>query len=680
MGIIKEEKMKYLLAIITLTLIAFTWSLDVSAQNGPPADFVDGVVLVKFKPGAAKNKKKEAVDSVSGNTEEEYNIVPGLQKITTNLGVEEAIEILSKNPNVEFAEPDFIVSINGSTFPNDTYFPNLYGMHDIDTIPDNDIDGPEVWNIFTGDTDQLIAVIDTGVDYNHPDLNDNMWVNPGESGGGKETNGIDDDGNGYIDDVHGINSIYAKSDPRAGDPLDDHDHGTHVSGTICGEGNNGIGVTGVNWQCNIMALKFLSSSGSGSTSNAVECLEYALARGAKISSNSWGGGGFSSSLSSALTTARNAGHIFVAAAGNTVASTTDSGNKSSFSSYGVTSVDVGAPGSSILSTVKCDPNCGYAYFSGTSMATPHVAGVVGLVYALNPGLTHQAIINRIFNNVKLPSNPSALAGITVTGGIVDAECAVLDCDAGGPTPTPPPPTPTPTPTPTPPPPTPTPTPPPPTPTPTPDPYTDYSVDNQDIIDGQIFSGSLSSTYTDDDIDEVLRENTNGGKPDNRVSVLEKHWTINETCPSNQLIVHALYDFNDPDLVGFDNFIFQYQETGGGWTNMFIIEPTETTEQQEIVNDVPTPLTIRVIDSDGQVGNNGRDRVAVDYISLRCYNDGTLPPSPSPSPTPSTSPSPTPTPDPDDCVPTHPKEKGPRCSDGINNDCDEFTDGDDPDCQ
>jgi hypothetical protein len=113
--------------------------------------------------------------------------------------------------------------------------------------------------------------------------------------------------------------------------------------------------------------------------------------------------------------------------------------------------------------------------------------------------------------------------------------------------------------------------------------------------------------------------------------------------------------------------------------MFIIDPNETTEQQEVVNDVPTPLTIRVIDSNGQVGNNGRDRVAVDYISLRCYNGGTPPPTPTPSPTPSTSPSPTPTPDPNECVPTHNKEKGPRCSDGIDNDCDELIDGADPDC-
>ena len=140
----------------------------------------------------------------------------------------------------------------------------------------------------------------------------------------------------------------------------------------------------------------------------------------------------------------------------------------------------------------------------------------------------------------------------------------------------------------------------------------------------------------------MRENTNSGKKSNRISSLEKHWSINQTCPSNRLTINAFYDFDEFDNVGTDDFIFQYQESGGGWTNMFIIDPSEITEQQEVVNDVPTPLTIRVIDSNGQVGNNGRDRVAVDYISLRCYN-GTPPPTPTPTPVPTATPTPTPPP-------------------------------------
>ncbi len=707
--------MRYILALLTLMLMTFTSTIDVYAQNGPNAEFVEGVVLVKFKPGAAKNKKKEAVDSVQGNTEKEYTIVPGLQKLSTNLDVEKAVEILSKNPNVEFAEPDFIVSIvDGSqTIPNDTQFNLLWGMHDVgDSSPDNDINGPEAWSHYVGDPNLIMANIDTGVDINHEDLVGNIWFNPGETGSGRETDGIDNDGNGYIDDWRGWD--FRNNDNN---PADGHGHGTHTAGTTCAVGNNDLGVTGVVWNCKIMALKFLSDGGSGSTSDAVEALQYATSFGVKVSNNSWGGSVFSTSLSNAITASQSVGHIFVAAAGNnnrdtdsiphypssythynviSVASITDSGARSSFSNWGHTSVDLGAPGSSIRSTL---PGNTYSSGSGTSMATPHVTGVVALVYGLNPGASYTDIIDQIYRNVR---PLASMNGITVTDGIADAHCAVIDCNGGGPTPTPPPPTPTPTPvpptptptpapdptpTPTPAPPTPTPTPAPdptptptpapPTPTPTPALFTDYSVDTQQIIDGQIFSGSLADTFTDNDIDEVLRENTDGGKPSNRISSLEKRFTINQNCDDNTLTINTFYDLDEADDVGTDDFIFEY-DNGSGWTEMFRIDTSDTSEQSYTYNNLPTPLTIRVIDSNGQTGNNGRDRVAIDYISLRCFNDGTPPP-PNPTPTPTTAPTPTPTPDPNQCIPTHSNEKGPRCSDGIDNDCDTFIDGDDPDC-
>ncbi len=243
------------------------------------------------------------------------------------------------------------------------------------------------------------------------------------------------------------------------------------------------------------------------------------------------------------------------------------------------------------------------------------------------------------------------------------------------TPTPVPPTPTPTPTPLP---TATPTPVPPTPTPTPAPFTDHSADSQQIIDGQIFSGDISSTFSDDNIDEVLRENTNGGKPSNRVSALEKQWTINQSCALNELTVHASYDLNENDDIGSDDFIFEY-DNGSGWTEMFRITSADNTETVFTAMSLPAPLTFRVIDSNRQTGNNGRDRVAIDYISLRCFEDGTPLPTPTPTPTPGPDPTPTPTPDPNQCVPTHSKEKGPRCSDGLDNDCDSLIDGADPDC-
>ncbi len=430
--------MRYILVLFTLMIMTFTSTIDVNAQNGSQADYVEGVVAVKFKPGSASNKKSEAVNSVNGNTEKEYTIVPGLQKITTNLDVQKAIDILSKNPNVEYAEPDFIVSLvhSGTTFPNDPQFNTyLWGM---DNSNDADINGPEAWNHYTGDPNFIVANIDTGVDINHEDLVGNIWFNPGETGGGKESNGIDDDNNGYIDDWRGWD--FRNNDNN---PADGHGHGTHTAGTTCAKGNNNTGVTGVVWNCKTMALKFLSDGGSGSSLDAVEAIQYAASFGVKVSNNSWGGGGYSESLYNAIA---NSGSVFVAAAGNSnsntdssplypssynldniiaVASITSSGAKSSFSSYGPTTVDLGAPGSSIRSTLPTNLDSdGYASWSGTSMATPHVAGGVALVWGQNPGLNPIQAKNCILDNVK----PwSSMANITLTEGILDAHSAVVNC-------------------------------------------------------------------------------------------------------------------------------------------------------------------------------------------------------------------------------------------------------------
>jgi subtilisin family serine protease len=183
----------------------------------------------------------------------------------------------------------------------DPLFERLWGLPDIDA--------PEAWSSFTGNGSEIIvAVIDTGIDYNHEDLKEQMWWNPGEIPG----NGVDDDGNGYVDDVHGANFV-----DNHGDPFDDNIHGTHCAGTIAGTGSNGIGVTGVSWTgVKLMALKFLDRSGSGRTSDAISAVDYAVAHGAKITSNSWGGGGSSSAMRVAIERAEVAGLLFIAAAGN----------------------------------------------------------------------------------------------------------------------------------------------------------------------------------------------------------------------------------------------------------------------------------------------------------------------------------------------------------------------------
>lgn len=317
---------------------------------------------------------------------------------------------LQADSNIEYAEPNFEVS--ATVIPNDPSFSLLWGLNNTGQSGgkvDADIDAPEGWDINTNSSQLLVGIIDTGVGYNHPDLQSNMWVNQAELNGQP---GVDDDGDGFVDDIHGYD--FANNDP---DPLDDHGHGTHVAGTIGAVGNNGIGVAGINWSAKIMAIKFLNSSGSGYIDGAVQALFYANMMGAKITNNSWGGGGYSQALADAISAADAGGNLFIAAAGNSaanndlypfypasytnknvmaVAATDTSDNLASFSSFGATSVHMAAPGVSIYSTVPtgscnlCNPS-GYRYLSGTSMATPHVVGSAALIWAHSPLLTHDQV-------------------------------------------------------------------------------------------------------------------------------------------------------------------------------------------------------------------------------------------------------------------------------------------------
>lgn len=309
-----------------------------------------------------------------------------------------ALQAFQSLTTVLTATPDFRLKLQAT--PNDTNYASQWALENSN---DADIDASQAWNYGTT-SNVVVAVIDTGVDYTHVDLATNIWTNSREIAG----NGIDDDRNGYTDDTRGWNFVSNNNNP-----MDDNSHGTHVAGTIGAVGNNGIGISGIAWGVKIMALKFMDSTGSGNLSDAVAAIDYARVNGAKIINASWGGGGFSSALQSAITRFQNAGGIFVAAAGNessnnattasypanyagviSVGASTSSDTLASFSNYG-TNVDIAAPGQNILSTI---PGNRYASYSGTSMASPHVAGALALLWGQSPSLTATQLVSAVMSN------------------------------------------------------------------------------------------------------------------------------------------------------------------------------------------------------------------------------------------------------------------------------------------
>jgi subtilisin family serine protease len=350
--------------------------------------YKEGEVLVKFRRHVNLSIAKGIAAIHTMSVKKEFK---GLSRrrgqaymlLKSNLTTEEMIRKLKKDPRVEAVSPNYIRKIKATT-PNDPSFSELWGLHNTGQpvnstagTADADIDAPEAWDTQTGSSTVVVADIDTGVDYTHVDLAANMWVNPFDT-----RDGSDNDSNGYIDDIYGIDVVNNDSDP-----LDNHGHGTHTSGTIGAVGNNGIGISGVNWQVKIMALKFLSALGSGSDDGAIECIEYVIAMAQKgvnvVAINaSWGGGGFNQLLKDAIEDAGNEGILFCAAAGNdgvdndssphypssydlpniiAVAATDQNDDRSSFSCYGLRSVDLAAPGSNIYSTL---PYGGYTPSSG----------------------------------------------------------------------------------------------------------------------------------------------------------------------------------------------------------------------------------------------------------------------------------------------------------------------------
>lgn len=399
-------------------------------------------ILVKFKSQAPSSRINRICGEIGIVAQKHFKRINVYKMGVPEGKVMEIIDKLSKYDEVQYAEPDYVLKIDKT--PNDPDFGKLWGLHNTGQdggAADADIDAPEAWGVNSGSKKILVCVIDTGVKYDHEDLSSNMWVNDREI----PDNKVDDDGNGYVDDYLGWD--FCNDD---NDPMDDHDHGTHCSGTIGGIGNNQVGVAGVNWTATIMALKFVNSCGSGYVSDAVEAILYSTMMGAMISSNSWGAGQFSQALYDAIEDFGKSGGLFIAAAGNdgtdsdevpfypsgydlpniiAVAATDRNDKLADFSNYGVQSVDVAAPGVDIYSTVIS----GYDTFSGTSMATPHVAGVAALVKAHNPSWGYDLI--KMVIERSADRKPS-LVGKIGTEGRINAYQALKasscpDCPADG---------------------------------------------------------------------------------------------------------------------------------------------------------------------------------------------------------------------------------------------------------
>jgi subtilisin family serine protease len=414
-------------ALVAAALLLST----VSGQQPEPRAYVTGELLVKFSPAPNPVQRAAMLASRSASRIRRFDTLNIEHvRVPPGLTVEAAIAAFERMPGVMLAQPNYTRYAIQSSPPNDPYWLDgtLWGLNKIQMAP--------VWtDITTGDGSVVIADIDTGVNFNHPDLAANMWRNPGEI----PDNGVDDDSNGYIDDVYGIDTVNHDSNP-----IDDHGHGSHTSGTVAAVGNNGVGVVGVNWNAKLLGCKFLSAAGSGTDAGAVECFNYIVAlknRGVniRVTSNSWGvsrgGGPPAAVLQSAIDAAGAAGIVNVFAAGNNgtnndtapfdpasyplpsivaVASSGQSDARSSFSNYGATSVHLAAPGENIGSTYL---GTGYASSSGTSMAAPHVSGVAALLARLDPTLSVAAIKALLLDNVdQLPQ----WNGVVSSGGRLNA--------------------------------------------------------------------------------------------------------------------------------------------------------------------------------------------------------------------------------------------------------------------
>jgi predicted outer membrane repeat protein len=408
--------LKIILSLLLNTVLfgsGFSQAHNVIEYNGHKC--VPNRLLVKFK-------KQSLGDNVRDRTRDRIRLVTNcnvslkkrwqtgieLWELSANR-LEAVINELVNDPDIEFAEPDFIYGIN--VIPNDTYFEQQWALNNTGQtggLNDADIDAVEAWDISTGSKDVIVGIIDSGIDYLHDDLKTNVFQNPNEI----EGNGIDDDENGLVDDVYGYDFYNDDNDP-----FDDNGHGTHVAGIIGAATNNETGVAGLAWQTRILPIKFSGSDGTGSSSAALSAIEYAVDMGAMVLNLSWGGTAYSEALFQTISGAEKTGVLFVTSAGNSatdndlvphypssyelpniisVAASNENDLAADFSNWGITSVDLCAPGKTILSTL---PDNYYGYMSGSSMAAPFVTGSIALVYSQFPEMSYLEVKQQLLATV-----------------------------------------------------------------------------------------------------------------------------------------------------------------------------------------------------------------------------------------------------------------------------------------
>jgi subtilisin family serine protease len=423
-----SSKLGWSLRAGSLALFVGLWLLGLPAATNADTsvaepDVVPGQLVVGFDEASSSKERRKVVSRAGAKIDVSLEAIDGAVVVLRNgTTSEEAIQRLDDSDSVEFVEPNYV--LKASRIPNDLSFNRLWGLHNtgqLGGVPGADVGAAEAWDLVTGG-DVNVAIIDTGIDYRHVDLDGNIWNNPADP-----IDHVDNDGNGFVDDLRGIDLASGDSDP-----LDDSSHGTHVAGIVGAEGNNGIGVAGVTWKARLMALKFLDRNGEGNTADAAEAIDYAVAAGARVINASWGGPAFSQTLYQSVKRAGEAGVLFVAAAGNSavnadtspdypaafdlpnvisVAASNPDDELLYFSNYGRTSVDLAAPGEEIYSTVRGTSS--YGTFSGTSMAAPYVSGAAALYLARNPQSSAEAVRNAILSSVDLVP---ALSGKVATGG------------------------------------------------------------------------------------------------------------------------------------------------------------------------------------------------------------------------------------------------------------------------